>query len=284
MPLSVEHAALLLLFQNRPKLALELLHAAGLETDVGEPGSLESVDLTAAVPAEYRTDLVVRYHGGERPLVVVVEGQRAEDPDKRYSWPVYVALLRARFRCEVRLVVVAPRRRVARWCARPIDIGNGAIFTPTVFGPDLIPVVTDAEQARAAPELAVLSAMAHGRDELTQAVAIGLASLSAAEGLDRERGVIYFDLVRAALGEAARKAVDAMISQDYKFHSDIALKARAEGEARGEANAVIAVLEARGIALTAVERERISTCTDLKVLDGWVRRAVTAASAAELFE
>ena len=182
-------------------------------------------------------------------------------------------------------------KSVARWCARPIEIGNGAVFTPTVLGPDRIPVVTDAEQARALPELAVLSAMAHGQGDVNQAVAIGLASMSASEGLEPERGMLYFDLVRAALGEAARKAIDAMIPQGYKFQSDIALenfaqgeaKGKAEGKAEGEARAIVAVLEARGIILSTHERDTILSCRDLELLDRWVRRAVSVESAGELF-
>jgi Uma2 family endonuclease len=65
--------------------------------------------------------------------VVVVEVQRKRDPNKRLSWPAYVALLRVRFRSQVHLLVVAPDHAVARWCRQPIALGNGAIFTPTVL-------------------------------------------------------------------------------------------------------------------------------------------------------
>jgi hypothetical protein len=52
MSQSVEHAALVLLFQNRPELALELLRTLGVNTVARGPAVLESVDLTSAVPAE----------------------------------------------------------------------------------------------------------------------------------------------------------------------------------------------------------------------------------------
>ena len=90
MPISREHAALLLLFQNRPMLALELLRdALGVATEAAEPAQVESVDVTEALPAELRADFVVRYLGGKRPLVVVVEVQRRRDATKRYTWPAY---------------------------------------------------------------------------------------------------------------------------------------------------------------------------------------------------
>jgi len=290
---SLEHSALLLLFQNRPALALELLRGAlGVAVDAAEPAQIESVDLTAALPAEYRADLVVRYTGGPSPLVVVVEVQLSKDHEKRYSWPAYVALLRARYRCPVWLLVVAPHAATARWCAKPIEFGNGAVFTPAVLSAEGIPVVVDASAARAAPELSVLSAMAHGGENPEQAVAIGLAGLAALEGLDRDRAVIYFDLMRAALSQAARKAIDAMIPQGYQFRSDIALenqalgeaRGRREGEARGKANAVLAVLEARGITPRPEERERILSCLEHPRLDRWVRQAVTVSDSSELFQ
>ena len=146
-------------------------------------------------------------------------------------------------------------------------------------------MVANHDVARANPELSVLSVIAHGGDELEQALAVGQAGLSAVEALqklDAERAMIYFDLIRAALSDAARKAIDAMISQKYEFQSDFARRYIAEGTAEGRATSVIGVLEARGIVLTAEERARILACTDLDILDDWVRRAVTVERAEEL--
>jgi predicted transposase YdaD len=58
----------------------------------------------------------------------------------------------------------------------------------------------------------------------------------------------------------------------------------AHGEARGEARGVIAVLEARGLAISDAARARILGCTDLATLDRWVRRAVTVGAVDELFD
>ncbi|MEO3793997.1 hypothetical protein ABGB14_27610 [Nonomuraea sp. B10E15] len=57
----------------------------------------------------------------------------------------------------------------------------------------------------------------------------------------------------------------------------------AEGKAEGEANAVLLILEARGISLPDEARARILACTDLHTLESWVRKAATAKSADELF-
>jgi predicted transposase YdaD len=61
-------------------------------------------------------------------------------------------------------------------------------------------------------------------------------------------------------------------------------KGRAEGEAKGRAVAVLAVLEARQKVLTAEQRAKVETCTDLAVLDAWLRKAATLNDTRELFE
>jgi hypothetical protein len=90
------------------------------------------------------------------------------------------------------LLVVAPDSAVARWCAEPIPIGNGAVLTPTVLFAETVPLVTDSGFARAHPELAVLSAQAHGKGETTRAVAVARASLHGVETLHGERAVVYW--------------------------------------------------------------------------------------------
>jgi predicted transposase YdaD len=56
----------------------------------------------------------------------------------------------------------------------------------------------------------------------------------------------------------------------------------AKGKAEGKAEAVLSVLEARGLAVSVAERERIAKCTDLALLDRWLRRVATVATVAEV--
>ncbi|MGI5160750.1 hypothetical protein [Microbispora sp. CA-102843] len=62
---------------------------------------------------------------------------------------------------------------------------------------------------------------------------------------------------------------------------------RAEGEAKGRAvgeiEAILTVLDARGLDIPSEARERISRCSDLHLLEKWIRRAVTVTSVDELF-
>ncbi|KYF76358.1 hypothetical protein BE18_53490 [Sorangium cellulosum] len=295
---SVTHEALVELFKNRPTLAAELLQdALGQPVPAFTEARVESSDLAEIIPSDRRADVIVVLLVGEqeRPaMAIVVEVQLGVDLDKPYVWPVYVAQTRARHRCPTRLLAVTIDPKMTRWCSQPIDTGHpGWILVPLVLGPQGVPVVTDAEQAKAAPEVVVLSAMAHGQEEVGEA--IGVAFLAAAAGLDEERRALYGDLVLSSLNEAARRTLEAMMKSGYEFQSEFARsyvakgveKGREEGMREGTlkstAQAVLVVLEARGLEVPADVRERVLVSTDVAELDRWLRRAAVVSDAKELF-
>jgi hypothetical protein len=293
---SMRHEGLLLLFRNRPELAPELLRdALGIGLPAYTEARIESAELTEVVPTQYRADLVVLLLDGRPVFAIVVEVQLARDEDKRKTWPLYLASLRSRVGCPTSLLVVAPDPAVARWCAQPIEMGHpGFVLRPLVTGPDAIPVITDEEQARQDPELAVLSAMAHGHEGMGHLIA--QAAVAAARGLDQDRVRLYIDLVVSSLNNAARAALEELMqSGKYEYQSDFARKyygqglaegeqkGRQEGRQEGEVTALLEVLDARGFELSAETREQIVACKDLDQLKLWLRRAVTAKSIEELF-
>lgn len=59
-------------------------------------------------------------------------------------------------------------------------------------------------------------------------------------------------------------------------------KGRVEGEAKGKAEAVVMLLESRGLRVTKAQAAQIQACTDLKRLDRWLVGAISAASTAAL--
>jgi len=59
---------------------------------------------------------------------------------------------------------------------------------------------------------------------------------------------------------------------------------KAAGSLRGKAEALIVVLDARGVALGSADRARILDQRDPATLAGWLLRAATCADVAELFE
>ncbi|GAA4228776.1 hypothetical protein GCM10022254_19590 [Actinomadura meridiana] len=86
------------------------------------------------------------------------------------------------------------------------------------------------------------------------------------------------------MGDFPRGLVDlgAVAKSVSHYYSDFRRAANAEGKVEGKAESVVMVLEARGVALRADERERILACTDRERLDVWLRRSVRVESAAEL--
>ncbi|AUX36429.1 hypothetical protein SOCE836_086360 [Sorangium cellulosum] len=281
---SIAHEALVELFKNRPTLAAEMLQSAlGQRIPTFQEARVESSDLTEIVPSDRRADLVVVLVGAQqRPAMgIVVEVQLGVDPDKPYVWPVYMAQTRAQHRCPTRLLVVTTDPAMARWCSRPIHTGHpGWTLRPLVLGPEGVPVVTDAQQAKAAPEVVVLSAMAHGHSGVGEA--IGVAFLAAAAGLDEERRAVYGDLVLSSMNEAARRTLEAMMKSGYVFQSEFARSYVAKGKIEAKAQDVLAILEARGMDIPAEVRERVLASTDLAELDRWIRRAAVVGDAWEL--
>jgi hypothetical protein len=285
--LSMRHECLVDLFKNRPSLGAELLsEALGVALPSYSEARLISIDLTEIRPAEYRADVVVLLLDGDIPIwVLIVEVQLGIDPRKRFTWPDYTMGARAAHRCPVGLLVVAPDPVVAAWCAEPIETGiPGFVLHPPVLGREAIPVVTDPTEAARRPELAVLSAMAHGEGD--QGAAIAAAVLPAIGTLDDEKARFYGDLVLSCLNEAARKSLEAMM-KGYEYQSDFAKKyvaqGRQEGRKEGEFNLLLRQLRARFGELPAAVVTRIEAA-DIDELERWGERVLSARTLAEVLD
>jgi hypothetical protein len=75
--------------------------------------------------------------------------------------------------------------------------------------------------------------MAHGRDEVTSAAAIGSAAARAISGFPEEQRLLYSLLIEANLSEAARKAI-AMQPGLEKFFSEAQRRNFERGQAEGD--------------------------------------------------
>ena len=218
--------------------------------------------------------------------IVLVEVQLDVDRNKPFSWPLYMAAARALYRCDVCLLVVTIDEGVAAWARRPVALGPaGPLFHPTVLGPATVPHAIEPS----APELAVLSALAHGAEE-PDTLSRALLSIDAMKDDDRRRA--YFDLVRYHLGAALDRALEAIMATSERpylsdFANDYFAKGRAEGKAEGRAEgariALVAVVTSRGLSLDDADRARIAACSDAATLEAWVGRAARAAAVAEIF-
>ncbi len=293
------HEIPLRIIQNQPALASVLLKES-LGFDV--PHHTEALPTTSVLtncdPKELNSDGATLLRDGTRNvLAVVVERQHDRDKEKRASWPAYLVNLHVRLECPAVLVVLCPDDAMARWCAKPISIGHpGFVLRPLVIGPGNTPVVTDVEQARAMPELAVLSAYAHGDTDPRTLKTV----VEALDSTAPKNRTFYYDYVLAGLQEAARKELEGLMALDtYKWQSDFARKyvgmgreegraegreeGREEGRAAEAANSVLLFLDARGLTVSDEVRQRVEACTDLETLRTWIRRAGEVERAEDIF-
>ncbi|NUN14473.1 MAG: hypothetical protein HUU55_12655 [Myxococcales bacterium] len=300
---SIVHETLVALFRDRPQLIFELLREHHIDIQEDATYSIEDAELTELSPKHYRADLViVTKTDGKVALVIVLEMQLQIDNVKLKSWPSYLVNAHVRWSADTCVVVVCPDKAVARWAAQPIHLGPGSLITPVVMGPNEIPFVTDQKLALENPELAIVSAIAHGGSE--NALDVVINGLLAASKVDEERGTIYADLILARVSPAMRQAVEEMmVANKYEYQSDFArkyygqgltegkaegvaegiAKGKAEGVAEGEAKALLTILEVRGLTLTEEQQHKVTNTTDLAQLNRWLKLAVVAKTTDELF-
>ncbi len=232
--------------------------------------------------------MVIRLEGPEGRCAVVVEVQLGDDEVKGWTWPAYLANLRARERSDVFLLVLTLDRPMARRLTRAIALGHpGFTLRPLVLGPDELPVVTDPELARRTPALAVFSALAHGRGPLGEA--IGRAALAAVPSLDETRARMYVDLVLASLNDLARGALEAMMQEEYQLQSEFLRKVEARGVEKGtllglddgERTILLRLIRARFGEPSPAALARLEAAGRAE-LERWADRVLTASSVEDL--
>jgi hypothetical protein len=280
------HELLLLLFRNRSTSATDLLRELDVQLPEHDKIRADSSDLHDLRPAEYRADLVLLLmRGSQKVLGVIVEVQLGRDEDKPYAWPAYIANLRARHRSPVCLLVITIEDAVARWAGRSIDVGPGTQCKPWVVGPSNTPAITALQDAQENVELAVLSAIEHGRSpDIPLVERIAYAAILASADIDAERSRLYLDLIQISLAQNAPEAFEAtMNSLGYEYQGDFARRyygqgkaeCKAEGKAEGRIELILKLLTLRFGPLTEATQARVRGAQDAQ-LDAVAERMLTA--------
>jgi hypothetical protein len=281
---SLDHEALLELLRACPELAAHLVRdVAGAQVPEGARVVTREADFTEIFPAEFRVDLV--FEIGDPPIAgILFEHQRSRDESKQFVWPAYTALLHAKLRRPVYLVVAAFDPAVARWAARTIETFQpGSAFAPIVIGRKAIPRIRDLREAEQWPELAVLSALAHGNTR--GGFEVARTAAEAAAGLDPARGTLCYELILGVLNEGARRALEAYMQENkQQFFSETARRhydrGRREGHLETARTALRQLIEARLEGIPDEIGARIEACEDVEVLLDWHKRVGKAADAA----
>jgi hypothetical protein len=301
---SVTHEAPIELIRQHPGLAVELLQAM---SDVDLPAeitvSLGPTDLSEVVPIKFLADAVVIVGDkatGEPALIIIIEPQGRDDPTKQFSWPVYLTVARRHLRCpRAFLLVICPDPDEADKCRRLISTGHP--------GFDLRPEVIDPTNAPGAdsvsPYLAIFAAFMGAINlEENQGARAFLTAIreTGASAADRKR--LSTIMLNLASGVARRRLETMMTTMEWKsdfiegFVQEGLDKGMAQGMAKGmakgmaqgaikaKAEDILKIIDARGIDVTADQRERIASCTDIDQLDEWFDSALIAGTAAEILK
>lgn len=295
MVASFKHQGLCKLLGERPEHVPTLLRTLLGITLLGD-SKLVPAPETIRDPKlpEHAADVVLanpRATDGTLLEAFAFEVQLRPDSDKRWSWPIHVAGLRARLSCPTTLIVVATDERTARWAAQPIEMGrNDMVLRPLVIGPGQVPSVLELDEARVCPELATLAVVMHGHRPGSKR--LGRIAIEAVlEGLENHgrRDILLLELILSSLPASTLREIEDEMDLHTapllsKWSKQRIAQGRAQGRQEGRRKALRLVLGARGLALSPAQRERVEQCTDSAQLDQWLRRAVIVEDVEQLFE
>lgn len=278
-----QHEAMHRIFQHDPGMFARAFRALHVPLEDPLEVALLPTDLTEVRPLERRVDTLLRITTAAGRFLLLVEAQGEDDPDKPSAWAYYLAHAHAKYRLPALLLIVCHDRVTALWAARPAAIGQpfwpSLTMRPLVLGPHNVPAVTDPDTAAADIPLAALSAITHAKDPRIGAILKTLATVL--QEIDEKDAHIVAELTELGLGNSpAAKTWRHLMSIDLSFfRSETSQRLRAEGVI----DSILRILDRRGIVVGEDVRDRVTSCTDRRVLEGWLDRSLTITTAAELF-
>jgi hypothetical protein len=275
-------------------MAVDLLRDhLGVDIPPGLRVQVAPIELNDRPSRPLHPDLVITVGPRQDPiLAIIIEVQNGPMTEKRARLPRYAAAVWLRLDCPVIVLVICPDAGVAAKAAEPIPTTLSTYtLTPEVFGPRQVPAITDSAEMEINPLLSLLSVAIHGRNR-----SVAEAFVKAAQANADGDVPYYYEYGYCMSSPEIRNLLEEIMATTWPVYSPYAKKhygmgrddgraeGLAEGEAKGEAKAVLAVLEARGIAVSEQIRARILHCTDLALLEEWVRRSATVTAPGDLFK
>ena len=134
--------------------------------------------------------------------------------------------------------------------------------------------------------LAALTALLHADDPEGPAEAlVALQAVKAQAGNDQ--AFWLYELLRAMMSAQSYQRLEAFVMlspESYLPKTDFERLHFGRGKAEGKAEAILEMLEERGIAVTTEQRDRILAEHEPVTLRRWVRQAFTLTSCSELFK
>jgi hypothetical protein len=283
----IPHEALHRIFREDPGLFTRTLRRV-LAVDFPEIESVSVLDaeLTTTSALERRVDTILKAETAAGSHLLVIEPQTEPKDEKIRSWAFYLSYLENKYEIPASLLILTPKERTARWARGPLNLGpperpSMRIF-PHVCGPDNMPLITDAAQAAEDVVFSVLALLANRLDPNIEKAFQPLAA--ALDTLEPETASFWFEYAEGGLGEGCTQDLWRNIMKSMRYVSETRREGRAEGRVEALAEAVIAILDDRDIALRQTDRQRIQSCKDSKMLMHWLLRAHSADKIDDLFD
>ena len=303
------HETMVELIRSQPQCFDALLRALGAGS---LPEGARALDAAARVvdPATVQVDaLLAREATGPW---AVVELQRDDDAAKGRRWLLAAAALHDRRGVMGDVFVVTHARSVARWASGAATVA-GPHGTELSLKPRVLCLTRKEAEALLAtgrPELAFFAAWAvHAQRSdaaarvVRRAIAVtgaladaplrdalirGMINMVGEELRVKLREMLLMDLSKVPEGPLMRDLREEFERRgELKGKLEGELKGKLEGELKGklegEGQALLRVLERRGLSPDEATRARVLACADGATLDAWLDRAVTAATLAEVF-
>jgi hypothetical protein len=289
----IPHEAVVEVLQNEPELVAVLLRTAGVRLPSGLAPVIADSNLSVRDPErpkQYTADnvFIFRNEAGRKAVVIVEVQSEPPDRSRTLAWPAYACVARHKHECDVSFLVFGLTREAVRGGGTVIHTGHrGFSLRPYTTGHGRLPAMTGGF----APELAVLHVVTHSVDMTTHEARMRVLEALAPAPADRRAS--YSRIVRAVVSETVREELEQLMKTVIKDPFIDGLieegltrgmqQGKAQGKVEGEADAILRVLDARGLTITAAQRKRIADCTDLTQLQEWITRAATATTVAGIF-
>jgi hypothetical protein len=284
------HDSVTAIFTEHPELAVELAtRLSGTSLPAGLPTHVEAPTFNDRPSADFAADAVIVVGPKLDPVrAIIIEAQKRTFTEKPPQWARYAAQLWTFLKCPVDVLVICPDGKSALYYARPFRTTlPGYTHRPAVLMPSDVPAITDPHEAADNPAMAALSVAYHGaRPGVPEAVSGGFDKLPSEQAIQYHE--YAYNLAPLAVQRILEQLMNASTWPVYspfaKEHFGRGKKeGRKEGKAEGKAEDILDFLQARGLDVSEAERARIASCTDLRMLKKWVKRAATVQKTSDLF-
>ncbi len=300
---SIAHEVVLQALREEGVLAALLRRACGVRLG---PVALSDPNFSEVSLTEWRGDAFFVAGDPQRPRRwLILELQASIDREKLRTIPLSLELARDRFRAPGDVVLVTVGAKVARWFDRHPFRHEGPLGTRrtlSVIRVDLARMPVAKLLDARTPALGVLAVAAHTKDAPARLKRVALKALRVSKRMRGRVSSAAVDAILNLLDAKLRREMEAQMEREgYRtsWLQEAYLKGQAKGEVKGMAKgkaqgkaegkaegfrqALLRVLVARGLKLTARSRKRIEAEVDVHRLERWHSAALTAKSVAEVF-